>query len=164
MHAGAGWAVPGSGKWRAAAVVLVLSLSLSVATAAPVAAQATPGPITPPYIVVAQLGSGSALGVTTVGPFSAATKTRRLGAYVTVRWTLRPATAGQRIDVYVTTKAPSGSWGPWRLLTARLTDARGMAYFHWRSEQPVWLSVQGRFAGAVHLTSARGPAVQIRWR
>ena len=156
--------VPGSRKWRAAAAVLVLSLSLSAATTTPVAAQATPGPITPPYIVVAQLGSGTALGVTTVGPFSAATKTPRLGAYVTVRWTLRPATAGQRIDVYVTTKAPGGSWGPWRLLTARLTDAQGTAYFHWRSRTLVWLSVQGRFAGAAHLTSARARAVQIRWR
>jgi hypothetical protein len=145
-------------------VVLVLGLSLSAATAAPVAAQATPGPIIPPYIVVAQLGSDSALGVTTVGPFSAATKIPRLGAYVTVRWTLRPVAAGQRIDVYVTAKAPGGSWGPWKLLTVRLTDAQGTAYFRWRSEQRVWLSVQGRFAGAIHLTAARGPAVQIRWR
>jgi hypothetical protein len=149
---------------RIAALVLVLSLALSTATAPRAAAQATPGPVTPPYIVLAHLASGSAVGLTTVGPFSAVTKIAQAGTYVTVRWTLSPATAGQRIEVYVTTRAPGSNWGPWRLLTARLTDAQGTAYFHWRSEQPGWLSVQGRFEGAAHLTAARAPAVQIRWR
>jgi hypothetical protein len=149
---------------RIATVGLALSLALGVGAPPPVAAQATPGPITPPYIVLAHLTSGSATGLTTVGPFSAVTKVARPGSYVTVRWTLSPPAAGQRIEVYVTTRAPGGSWGPWTLLTARLTDAQGMAYFHWRSAQPRWLSVQGRFVGATHLTPARGPAVQIHWR
>jgi hypothetical protein len=104
------------------------------------------------------------VGLTTVGPFSAVTKIPRVGAYVTVRWTLSPPTAGQRIEVYVTTRGPGGIWGPWTPLTARLTDARGVAYFHWRMEQPGRFSVQGRFAGAAHLTTARAAAVQIRWR
>jgi hypothetical protein len=163
-HRGVGQAGPGAGTEHFAAAALVLGLVLSTFTASPVAAQTGPGPITPPFIVLSQLASGSALGLTTAGPFSAVTKIPQVGTYVTVRWTLRPATAGQRIEVYVSTKASGGSWGPWKLLTGRLTDARGMAYFHWRSEQPVWLSVQGRFVGATHLTSARAPAVQIHWR
>ncbi len=149
---------------RIAALVLVRSLAMGAGTAPPVAAQATPGPVTPPYIILAHLTSGSSLGLTTVGPFSAVTKIAQAGTYVTVRWTLSPATAGQRIEVYVTTRASGGIWGPWTLLTVRLTDAHGVGYFHWRMEQPGWFSVQGRFAGAAHLTTARAPAVQIRWR
>jgi hypothetical protein len=72
--------------------------------------------------------------------------------------------AGQHIEVYVTTKGPDCTWGSSGLLTARLTNAQGIAYFHWRSGTPAWLSVQGRFEGAAHLAAARAPAVQIRWR
>ena len=148
---------------RIGALALVTSLVLAAGTAAPAAAQATPGPITPPFIVLAQLTSGSAVGLTTVGPFSSTTKLPRPGEYATIRWVLSPPVPDQHIAVYVTTKAPDGTWGPWRLLTARLTDAKGVAYFHWRSGTPTWLSVQGRFQGATHLTPARAPAVQVRW-
>jgi hypothetical protein len=149
---------------RIATLTLALSLALGAGTPATVTAQATPGPITPPYIVLTHLTSGTATGLTTAGPFSAVTKIARPGTYVTFRWTLSPPAADQRIEVYVTTRSPGGSWGPWTYLTARLTDAQGMAYFHWRLQQPGWLSVQGWFAGATHLTAARAPAVQIRWR
>ena len=149
---------------RIGALALVSSLVLAAGTAPPAAAQATPGPITPPFIVLAQLTSGSVVGLTTVGPFSSTTKLPRPGEYATIRWVLSPPVPDQHIDVYVTTKAPDGTWGPWRLLTARLTDAKGVAYFHWRSGTPTWLSVQGRFQGAIHLTPARAPAVQVRWR
>ncbi len=145
------------------ALALVMSLALAAGTAPPAVAQATPGPITPPFIVLAQLTSGSAVGLTTAGPFSSTTKLPRPGEYVTIRWVLSPPVADQHIEVYVTTKGPDGTWAPWRLLTARLTDARGIAYFHWRSGTPTWLSVQGRFQGTTHLTPARAPAVQVRW-
>jgi hypothetical protein len=149
---------------RIGPLALVISLALSAGTATPAAAQVSPGPITPPFIVLAQLTSGSAVGLTTGGPFSSTTKLPRPGEYATIRWVLSPPVPDQHIDVYVTTRGPEGTWGPWRLLTARLTDAQGMAYFHWRSATPTWLSVQGRFQGATHLTPARAPAVQVRWR
>ncbi len=148
---------------RIGALALVMSLAWSAGTATPAAAQATPGPITPPFIILAQLTSGSVVGLTTAGPFSSTTKRPRPGEYVTIRWVLSPPAAGQHIEVWVTTKGPDGGWAPWRLRTARLTDAKGIAYFHWRSATPAWWSVQGRFAGATHLTPARAPAVQVRW-
>jgi hypothetical protein len=147
-----------------AALVMVVSLTTGAGTVQPVAAQASPGPITPPFIILAQIASGSSPGLTTAGPFSAVTKLPRVGTYVTIRWVLDPPAADQRIEVFVATKGPSGTWSTWTPLTARLTDSHGIAYFHWRLARPGWLSVQGRFAGAVHLTAARAPAVQVRWR
>ena len=94
---------------RIGALALVTSLALAAGTAPPAAAQATPGPITPPFIVLAQLTSGSAVGLTTVGPFSSTTKLPRPGEYVTIRWVLSPPVPDQHIDVYVTTKATDGT-------------------------------------------------------
>ena len=144
---------------RAAAV------AVAVALARPVAASSTAlaTQVTPPYIVLTHLASGSALGVTVAGPFSQGAKLPKLDEYVTVRWTLSPAMTGQVLDVYVASKGASGTWGPWKRLTVRLTGAHGYAYFHWRSLTPAWISVWAKFPGTLHLTSVASPAVQIRW-
>ena len=144
---------------RMAAAVVAAAMVLPFAAGS--RAQATQ--VIPPYLGVARLASGSALGLTVVGPFTGATKLPKLGEYVTVRWTLSPAFAGEPLDVYIATKGPTGHWGPWKRLTVRLTGAHGYAYFHWRSPTPAWISVWAGFPGSSHLTSAASPAVQISW-
>ena len=138
---------------------------VSAALALPFAAgsRALAPQLVPPYLGVTRLTSGSALGVTVAGPFTQGTKHPKLGEYITVRWTLSPAFAGEKLDVYVASRAPGGLWGPWKLLTVRLTGTHGYAYFHWRSVTPAWISAWARFPGSSHLTSAASPAVQIRW-
>jgi uncharacterized repeat protein (TIGR01451 family) len=123
-----------------------------------------PGPVTPPFIIATDVASGSAVGVTRVGPFSSATKIPRVGQSVSVHWVLSPRLSGQLIGVEIAIKAADGSWGPWIRVTGRLTNDNGVVTFFIRSTRSQWLSIRSRFAGGEHVTPSVSPAVQIRWR
>ena len=122
------------------------------------------GPVTPPFIIATDLASGSAVGVTRLGPFSSVTKIPRVGQYVSVRWALRPRLTGQLIGVETATKAADGRWGPWIRVTGRVTNDDGVVTFFIRSTHPQWLSIRSRFAGGEQETPSVSPAVQVRWR
>ena len=100
--------------------------------------------------------AASALGVTTSGPFTTATKLPRIGTFITVKLWFGAAATGQTVGVYVATRT-NGVWSGFAGLTSRVADSRGNVYFHWRASRASWWSVYGQLSGA------RSNAVQVRW-
>jgi len=100
------------------------------------------------------LTAGSAVGVVRVpappvGPFGRKTLVVKPNQQTTCRWTMTPLAGQQTIQVWVAVKGSDGTWGPFQLLTTRLTDlTTGNAYFFWKSATPAWVSIQGRFPGS----------------
>ena len=142
-------------------------IAATVLTASPLTANAAEGPsavVTPPYIILTHLVSGAAPGVTMAGPFATGPIVAGVDHYVTVRWSLSPTLTGQLIDVYVATRASNGRLGAWTLLTKRLTDAHGRAYFTWRSAKPESIAVLGRFGGGTHFTPSSALPRSIVWQ
>lgn len=102
--------------------------------------------------------ASSALGVTRVGPFTAATKLPALGKYVSVKMSLGTAAAGETIEIWRASKNSAGVWSAFTKLTARVADASGNVYFFHRSYSAAWLSFYG-VLGADRTNSS-----QARWR
>lgn len=102
--------------------------------------------------------ASSALGVTRVGPFTAATKLPALGNYVTVKMSLGTSAAGKTVEIWSASKNSAGVWSAFTVLTARVADASGNVYFFHRSYSAAWLSFYG-VIGADRTNSS-----QARWR
>ena len=146
------------------AAILLAAILLAAGPLTADASSAKPGVVTPPYIILTHLVSTAAPGVTTAGPFGTGAIVAGIDRYVTVRWSLSPTLSGQLIDVYVATRASNGRLSAWTLLTKRLTDAHGRAYFMWRSAKPESIAVLGRFAGGVHFTPSSALPRSIVWQ
>ncbi len=104
--------------------------------------------------------AASALGVTTSGPFTAATKIPKLGQYITVKFSLGAAAAGKIVTIYEAARTPAnttGTWGAFHGLTTRIADANGNVYFYWKSASAAWLSFYAGLNGSYSNSS------QARW-
>ncbi len=106
------------------------------------------------------ISADSALGATKVGPFSTTTKVAALNQYVTWRFSGGAALADKSVEIWVATKNADGSWGAFTLLTARVADASGNAYFWWRSSTAKWISVRAYYAGDATHSASWSPARQ----
>ena len=102
--------------------------------------------------------AGSALGATKVGPFTVSTKVAKLGKYVTWKFSGGSALVGKTVQIWVATKNSAGTWGAFKLLTARTVDASGNAYFWWKSSSQAWISVRAGYQTTLSV------ATQARWR
>ncbi len=109
------------------------------------------------------ISAATALGATKVGPFSTTTKVAALGKYVTWRFAGGSALAGKTVQIWVATKNADGSWGAFTLLTGRVADASGNAYFWWRSSSAKWISVRAYYAGDATHSASWSAARQGRW-
>jgi hypothetical protein len=109
-------------------------------------------------VVVSPASAASALGVTTVGPFTTTTKVAALTKYVTVKMSFGASAAGATVEIWTASKNSAGVWSAFTKKTARIADASGNVYYYVRSSSAAWLSFQGRTA------SASAPARQARWR
>jgi hypothetical protein len=112
-----------------------------------------------PVPVVGTSGTAaSALGITTSGPFSTATKLPALGKYITVKVSFGASAAGATVVIWGASKNSAGVWSAFTAKTTRIADASGNVDYYVRSASTAWLSFQGRL-GAV-----RTNAVQAHWR
>ncbi|MGO9181136.1 MAG: hypothetical protein ACLQBX_11270 [Candidatus Limnocylindrales bacterium] len=105
----------------------------------------------------------TAAGVTTVGPFTTKTTVVKVGKYITVHFAMSPAYANQTINVWVASKT-NGTWSKFAILTTRLTNAEGDAYFYWKSGSAAWLSIQGQLPGSSTLAPSLAAARQLEWK
>jgi hypothetical protein len=102
--------------------------------------------------------AGTALGVTTSGPFSTTTKVQALGGYVTWKFSFGAAGAGQTVEIWRAVKQADGTWSGFTLLTKRVANSNGDVFFYWRSSSATWISVRGK------LGTTYTPALQARWK
>jgi hypothetical protein len=102
--------------------------------------------------------AGTALGVTTSGPFSTTTKVQALGKYVTWKFSFGAAGAGQTVEIWRAVKQADGTWSGFTLLTKRVANSNGDVFFYWRSSSATWISVRGK------LGTTYTPALQARWK
>jgi hypothetical protein len=100
--------------------------------------------------------AASALGLTTSGPFSTATKIVKLHKYGSVEFSFGAANAGKTVIIEGAAKI-NGVWGSFSALTLRVADSNGNVFWHYRSASVAWLSTYGNLGG-VHTNS-----VQARW-
>lgn len=110
------------------------------------------------------LTNASALGVTTVGPFSNTTKVQATGKYITWRFVGGSTLANKTIQIWTATKNSAGVWSAFTKLTSRKANAAGNVYYYLRSSSAKWISVRGYFPGDTTTASAWSPARQGRWR
>ncbi|MBI2763981.1 MAG: hypothetical protein HYX54_09605 [Chloroflexi bacterium] len=102
--------------------------------------------------------NASALGLSTSGSYSTATKVAALGKYETWKISFGAAAAGKTVGILVATKNSAGVWSSFTRLTGRVADASGTAWFSWRSSSASWISVRGDLDGGL------SNAVQGRWK
>jgi hypothetical protein len=95
--------------------------------------------------------AASALGVTTTGTFTTATKLPALGKYVTVKF--YGLMAGAHVVVWIASKSGT-TWSAFVPKSTRIADAHGNVYFYWKSASAAWLSFM----------ISGGNSVQARWR
>lgn len=103
--------------------------------------------------------AGSALGVTTVGPFTAATKVTTHGKYVTFKFELGAGAAGKLVTILVATKSSSGVWSSFTALTGRTANSAGVVYYYSRQSSATWKSFRATSSDSGLTTVAR----QARW-
>ncbi len=103
--------------------------------------------------------ASSALGVTTVGPFSTTTKVPAIGKYVTFKFELGAAAAGKTITILSATKSSSGVWSSFTTLTARVANSSGVVYYYSRQFSATWKSFRATSSDTGVITPAR----QARW-
>ncbi len=101
--------------------------------------------------------AASALGVTTSGPFTTATKLPAIGKYVTWQFSFGSAAAGKNVTILWEAKSASGTWPGMKAFTGRIADANGNVYFHWKFTKATWISVEAQ------LGTTMTPARQARW-
>jgi len=103
--------------------------------------------------------TGTALGNTMTGPFTAATKIST-GGYITWRFDGGAAAAGKTIQIWAYKKS-SAFTNPWSapyLLTTRVANASGVAFANINSHSVIWLSIR-----PVLPATATTPAVWGSW-
>jgi len=115
-------------------------------------------------IIIGPTGAGvavgqaeTALGVTTVGPWSKSTKVAKVGKFITWKIAAGSANAGKTIGIFLQTKNSAGVWSASTRFSARVADSRGNAYFHWKGTSAMWVSIKGG------LGDIRTNPVQGRW-
>lgn len=135
-------------------VVTVLASADVLTTVSPVSASINVGAAVP----VASASAATALGVTTAGPFSTATKVAKLGKYVTVKMSFGASAAGASVAIWRASKNSAGVWSAFTLKTTRIADASGNVYYYVKSSSAAWLSFQGR------TSSASTNYTQARWK
>jgi hypothetical protein len=135
------------------ATIQAVALGFSAQVSIPVAPAIDVGP---PVVVSGT--AASALGITTSGPFSTATKLPARGKYVTVKMSFGANAAGAAVGIWGASKNSTGVWSAFTAKTTRIADASGSVYYYFRSNSTAWLSLQGR-VGAV-----KANAVQAHWR
>ncbi len=112
---------------------------------------------------VVKMTTGTALGVTKIGPFTSATKVAALNKYITWRFSGGAALAGKTVDIYVATKG-STSWSTFTKLTARVADANGNVYYWFRSSTAKWISVRAYLPAGPNNMASWSPADQGRYK
>ncbi len=107
----------------------------------------------------------SALGNTTVGPFSFATKIQSRGGYITWRVDGGTHVANQVLQVWVYKKySTHGRWYGPTLLTTRRANSNGVAYLNIRSGSVLWLSLRAKLPATGATAASWGPTSIGRWR
>jgi len=107
----------------------------------------------------------SALGNTTTGPFSSATKIQSRGGYITWRVDGGSAVANQLLEVWVYKKySASGKWEGPTLLTTRRASSDGIAYLNIRSGSVLWMSVRPKLPSASTRPASWGPTSIGLWQ
>ena len=110
------------------------------------------------------INSTSALGLMpNQGPWSTSTKVAAANKYITWRFQGGSALAGKLVQIQVAVKNSSGGWGPFIVLTSRLADSSGTAYFQWRSTNK-WVSARAYYPGDTSVAESWSPARQGRWK
>ncbi len=112
-----------------------------------------PATQSPPTVSVAD---GSALGLTTSGPFSTTTKVQLQGRYVTWKFSFGQAAAGHVVRIWLASRSGT-AWSSFAALTSRIADSNGDVYFHWRYAAAKWISLRAS------LGDTFAPARQVRW-
>jgi uncharacterized protein YigE (DUF2233 family) len=135
------------------ATIQAVALGFSAQVSIPVAPAIDIGP---PVVVSGT--AASALGITTSGPFSTATKLPARGKYITVKMSFGTSAAGVAVGIWGASKNSTGVWSAFTAKTTRIADPSGSVYYYFRSNSTAWLSFQGR-VGAV-----KANAVQAHWR
>jgi hypothetical protein len=95
--------------------------------------------------------AASALGITTSGSFTTATKLPVKGKYVTIKF--YGLTAGQSVIVMAASKSGT-TWSAFAPKSTRIANASGVVYYYYRSTSAAWLSFM----------VSGGNSVQARWR
>ncbi len=114
---------------------------------------------------VAWAPTTSALGNTTSGPFSFATKIQSRGGYITWRVDGGTAVAGKVLEVWVYKKYTAyGKWYGPTLLTTRRANADGVAYLNIRSGGVLWISLRAKLPASGTQAASWGPTSIGRWR
>ncbi|MBI2763886.1 MAG: hypothetical protein HYX54_09100 [Chloroflexi bacterium] len=103
--------------------------------------------------------TGTALGNTLTGPFTASTKIST-GGYITWRFDGGAAVAGKTIQIWAYKKVGlfTNPWSAPYLLTTRVANASGVAYANITSGSVIWLSIR-----PVLPATATTPAVWGSW-
>lgn len=107
---------------------------------------------------VAAASAGTALGITTAGPFTTSTKVTVRGRYVTYRFDLGAAAAGKPVKIWGATKVGT-SWTAFTVVTTRIANSSGVVFYYIRQSTATWRSYRAQFEGGNVWTPAR----QARW-
>jgi hypothetical protein len=102
------------------------------------------------------------------GPYTTDTKVQIFGRYVTWKLSFGVAYAGMLVVVTRAVRDPSvvGTpilWSEFGSPSARMADANGDVYFHFRASDFLWISVRGFFPGGSGLAPKITLACQARW-
>jgi hypothetical protein len=102
-------------------------------------------------------GAGTALNVTTTGPFGTATVVANPNQYVTYKFSCGVAGAGQKYTILGAKKNADGTWGAFTAVTSRIADSGGNVYYYVRTTGGQWWSFR------MQIASSYSPARQARW-
>lgn len=102
-------------------------------------------------------GAGTALNVTTTGPFGTATVVAKPNQYVTYKFSCGVAGAGQKYTILGAKKNANGTWGAFTAVTSRIADSGGNVYYYVRTTGNQWWSFR------MQIASSFSPARQARW-
>ena len=93
------------------------------------------------------MAPATALGATTTGTFSNATKVTSVGKYITWRFAGGAALALRTVEIWVATRSGTAPWSAFSKLTARVANASGDVYFSLRGTTARWISVRAYVPG-----------------
>ncbi len=118
-----------------------------------------------PTLAPLNIAAVSALGLRPTSGYSTKSlKIQAKGKYVTWKFSGGAALAGQTVKIWVTTAAVPGVWGPWKAVTARVSDANGIATYWFKSTKATSISVRAEWMGNATYGDSLSPARGVTWK
>jgi GH25 family lysozyme M1 (1,4-beta-N-acetylmuramidase) len=111
-----------------------------------------------------RIGASSALGLKTATGYTTATpKVAGVGRYVTWKFSLGAAQAGQRVNILVATRIGTAFGGPKYYKSVR-ADAKGVVTFAWTRATAGAISVRVQLPGSSAYAMSTSPPLAAVWR